>query len=433
MPRASILTGPAIALAASLALATAARAEPQPIRVGNVVDYSGPTAAVGIPYGRGKEAAVAWINGAGGIGGRPLALDTVDAGYEVPPAIAAYKRWVDEGAVAIQGWGTADTEALVRFVSEDRIPFFSASYAAGLTDPLGRGPETRRPSPFNFIMGPSYSDGLRGLLDWAMTDWRARGAAAGGRVPRYVHMGDNHPFPTAPRRAGEDHARSLGFEVLPAIQYPMIPGDVRQQCLDLRQAGADYAYLGNTTASNIELLRTCRRMGVETQFLINIWGMDEPSIRAAGTAADGAVWVMAGGTWLENSPGMARVRELARAADPGITYQPHHYVRAVCAVFFMRDAMVAAAADGAVSGTAIRDGMYARQDWVPDGLDGACARATWSPDDHRGFARVLVYRARVTAEPAADGDLAQLIGDGTIALVPVYTIDVPRKADWLGW
>lgn len=415
-----------------------AAADEAPIRVGNLVDYSGPTASVGIPYGRGKEAAAAAINAAGGIAGRPLALDTVDAGYQVPAAIAAYKRWQAAGAVAVQGWGTAGTEALVRFVSEDKIPFFSASYAAHLTDPLGRGPETERPSPFNFIMGPSYSDGLRGLLDWAAADWAAadRPSAANKAAaakPRYVHMGDNHPYPNAPRRAGEAYARSLGFEVLPAIQYPMLAGDVRQQCLDLRQSGADYAYLGNTAAANIGLLRTCRALGVKTQFLSNIWGIDEPAIRAAGTAADGLVWVMGGGTWLENSPGMATVRQIARAVDPGVTYQPHHYVRAVCAVFFMRDAMAWAADHGGITGPGIRDGMYQRQDWVPDGLEGACARATWSADDHRGFAQILVYRARVSADPAADADLAQLIGNGTIALVPVLKVDVPRQPDWLGW
>jgi branched-chain amino acid transport system substrate-binding protein len=432
MPIAWIASRAAVNLAVVVILSGPAAADEPPIRIGNLVDYSGPTATVGIPYGRGKEAAVAWINAEGGIAGRPVALDTVDTGYQVPPAIAAYKRWHKSGVVAIQGWGTADTEALVRFVSEDKIPFFSASYSAGLTDPLGRGPETKRPSPFNFIMGPSYSDGLRGLLDWAAADWQASGKGD-GTSPRYVHMGDNHPYPNAPRKAGEDYARSLGFQVLPAIQYSMIPGEVRQQCLELKQSGADYAYLGNTAAANVELLRTCRKMGVTTQFLANIWGMDEPAIRAAGLAADGVVWVMAGGTWLENSPGMARVREIARAVDPGVTYQPHHYVRAVCAVFFMRDAMAWAGGNGGIVGTTIRDGMYQRQDWVPEGLDGACARATWAADDHRGFAQILVYRARVTAEPAADADLAQLIGNGTIALVPVLKVDVPRKADWLGW
>ena len=418
-----------IAAAAPVAVAGASPAETPPVRVGNLVDFSGPTASVGQPYGRGKQDAVRWINANGGVAGRPIALDTVDAGYQVPPAIARYQIWSEDGTVAVQGWGTADTEALVRFVSEDEMPFFSASYSGALTDPLGRVPETRRPSPYNFIMGPSYSDGIRALLDWAKAD---RQSAAADAPPRFVHMGDNHPYPNSPRKAGEDYARELGFTVLPAIQYPMTLGDVRQQCLHLKESGADYAYLGNTAASNIGLLRTCRMMGVRTQFLANIWGIDETALKAAGPAADGVVWVMGGGTWLEDTPGMARVREIAAAA-PDAGYQPHHYVRAVCAVFFMREAMAWAAANGGITGPGIREGMYQRRDWVPDGLAGACAPATWTPDDHRGFNRIRIYRARIAEPLPADAELTTLIGNGMIALGPVYEVSVPRKADWLGW
>lgn len=420
---------------AGLGLGTvvAAAAEPDggAILVGNLVDFSGPTASVATPYGRGKIDAVAWINSHGGIAGKAIELDTFDAGYQVPPAIAEYKDWHDRGVIAVQGWGTADTEALVRFVSEDHVPFFSGSYSAGLTDPEGKNPNTKYPSPYNFIMGPSYSDGVRALLQWAHTDWQQRGN--GERAPRFVHLGDHHPFPNSPRKAGEAYAQELGFTVLPAIQYSMIPGDFRQQCLTLKETGADYAYLGNSAASNIALIRTCREMGVTTQFLTNIWGFDERAMQQAGTAADGVVWVMSGGTWREDTPGMARVREIANAAEPGIGYQPHHYVRGVCAVFFMKEAMEWAAEHGGVTGPAIKQGMYQKSNWVPEGLEGACAEATWTAEDHRGFSHVLLYRARVTASPAADADLSKLLADGTLQLEEIYAVDVPRRPDWLGW
>lgn len=427
----AVIAGLVAGLMGGTTAAAAAKPAAEMILVGNLVDFSGPTASVAVPYGRGKIDAVAWINAHGGINGKQIKLDTFDAGYEVPPAIAEYNKWHEAGVVAIQGWGTADTEALVRFVGEDKVPFYSGSYSAGLTDPEGKSPATRRPSPYNFIMGPSYSDGLRALLDWAKADWRNR--TGDDRPPTYVHMGDNHPYPNSPRKAGEFHARELGFNVLPAIQYTMIPGDFRQQCLDLKEKGVDYAYLGNSAASNVALLKTCRSMGIETQFLVNIWGFDERALRDAGVAADGVVWVMGSGTWSEATPGMALVREIAQAADPAVTYQPHHYVRGVCSVFFMKEAMEWAATHGGITGPAIKEGMYQKADWVPEGLEGACAKASWSPDDHRGFTRVLLYRARVDAEPAKGADLAQLLKGGTLRIEHVYTVQIPRKPDWLGW
>ena len=38
-------------------------------------------------------------------------METVDYAYEIPDAIANYKRWKGKGMVALQGWGTGDTEA----------------------------------------------------------------------------------------------------------------------------------------------------------------------------------------------------------------------------------------------------------------------------------------------------------------------------------
>ena len=144
------------------------------IPVGNLVDFTGRTAVVGKEYGQAKVDAAAYINRQGGINGKKIDLFTVDYSYEVPRAIATYKKWKSQNdIVAVQGWGTGDTEAMIQFVAKDQIPYYSASYSAHLTDPTGKGPDTKKPAPYNFFYGPSYSDGCRGLVQWAASDWAA--------------------------------------------------------------------------------------------------------------------------------------------------------------------------------------------------------------------------------------------------------------------
>src|SRR5512132_3122455 len=172
-------------LAASGGVVAAFAADPL---VGNLVDYTGRTAQVGTPYGQAKVDAAKWVNAHGGVNGKQINLQTFDYSYEVPRAIATYTQWKQDGMVALQGWGTADTEALVGFVAEDQSPDFSASYSAHLTDPMGKGSETKKPTPYNFIMGPSYSDSIRAMLQWAKADWEKKG---GKGAPKFVHMGDN--------------------------------------------------------------------------------------------------------------------------------------------------------------------------------------------------------------------------------------------------
>ncbi|WP_372623666.1 ABC transporter substrate-binding protein [Falsiroseomonas sp.] len=430
-----------LAAAGALAIAAPAAAQDR-IPVGHLMDNSGATSDVGLPYGEGVRDALQWVNRTrNGINGRPLDVSGFDYGYAAPRAVSQYQAWTGRNrVVAIQGWGTADTEALVRFVTRDRIPYVSASYSAALTDAAGRsGRRGVEAAPFNFFYGPSYSDALRAMLQWAKQDWQARG---GQGTPKYVHMGANHPYPNSPKEAGEALARELGFEVLPAIQFALTPGDYTAQCLTLRQQGANYAYLGNTAGSNISVLRACQNAGVQVQFMGNVWGMDENAMKAAGQAANGVVFpVRTAATWGEITaqggqaqPGFETVQAISRMSDTtGSAWRPVHYLAGICSAMLMVEAMEHAAQNGGqVTGERIREGFYARQNWVPRGFEGVCNPSNFAPDDHRGTLRVAIYRARVNGD-TSQGSVAELMRAGTMRIEPVTTIELDRRRDWLGW
>lgn len=419
-----------LAAAAGLALPAAA----QPIPVGHLMDNSGATSDVGVPYGQGVADTLAWVNNArNGINGRRLNVLGFDYGYQAPRAVSQYQAWSRDRVVAINGWGTADTEALVRFVTRDKVPYVSGSYSAALTDAGGKsGRQGVEASPYNFFYGPSYSDALRAMLIWAAEDWKAKGGQ--GR-PKYVHMGGNHPYPNSPKAAGEALAAELGFEVLPAIVFALTPGDYTAQCLTLKNQGANYAYLGNTAGSNISVLRACQTAGVNVQFMGNVWGMDENAMKAAGPAANGVIFpVRTGAVWSQQAPGMANVQAISRISDQaGTAYRPVHYLSGICSAMLMAEAMETAAANGGqVTGERIRDGFYARQNWVPNGFDGVCSPSNFTATDHRGQLSVALYRARVTGD-TSQGSVGELMQNGTMRLEPVKTVTLDRRADWLGW
>jgi branched-chain amino acid transport system substrate-binding protein len=406
----------------------------QRIPVGHLMDNSGATSDVGVPYGQGVADALNWVNATrGGVAGRQLAVSGFDYGYQAPRAIAQYQAWTSrERVVAIQGWGTADTEALIGFVTRDRIPYISGSYSAALTDPNGKARPDSKAAPFNFFYGPSYSDAARALVQWAADDWKARGGQ--GR-PKYVHMGANHPYPNSPKEAAETLARELGFEVLAPIVFALTPGDYTAQCLTLKNQGANYAYLGNTAGSNISVLRACQAAGVQVQFLGNVWGMDENAMKAAGAAANGVVFpVRTANVWGGTAPGMESVRAISRTSDTaGTAYRPVHYLAGVCSAMLMVEAMETAAANGGqVTGERIRDGFYARQDWVPNGFAGVCNPSNFTATDHRGTLRVALYRSVVSGS-TTEGTVDQLMANGTMKIEPITTVELPRRADWLGW
>ena len=157
---------------------------PAAIKIGAIFDLTGPTSDVGTTYSQGLRDYVEWINGQGGIAGRPVDLLYQDYGYKVDQAEQLYSQFVQEGVVAFMGWGTGDTEALRGRIADDRMPFMSASYSHVLGNP--------QEAPYNFLPGTTYSDQLFIMLDWIVEQ-------EGGQAPAKVAvMHAANPFGLSP-------------------------------------------------------------------------------------------------------------------------------------------------------------------------------------------------------------------------------------------
>ena len=405
----------------------------QYLLIGNLVDFTGTSAISGQSYGQAIIDAANWINENGGINGQLIDLDTVETSYLARRAINAYKKWQIQDVLAIQGWGTQIGLALKDEISKDQTPYFSASYAAELSDPTGKA--GREVSPYNFFYGPSYSDACRGLVQWADTDWKNRNSVNNPltRAPRYVHMGDNHPYADAPKDACAEYARELGFEVLKPIVFSLIPGDFSAQCDLLKRSSADYAFLANLDRSVAALLEQCHAMDVKVQYMANIWGFDENVMQSAGEAANGVVWVMGAAAWQDSPKGMYTIREISKMSDPvGKKYRSVHYMRGVCSMFYLKEAMELAGQTGPINGETIKAAMYAIENWVPEGLNGVCLPATWKADDHRGVTKVLVYQASVNGDTGS-ASISELMKAGRISMDRVFEAEIQRRPEWLGY
>jgi branched-chain amino acid transport system substrate-binding protein len=406
-------------IAVSIALSATSQVQAEDsVFVGHLADMSGPTAFVGKSYANGVRDSLTYINAHGGINGTTLRSETIDYGYKVPQAIAAYKKWKSrEDMVAMQGWGTADTEALISFVARDKTPVFSASYSGHLTDPTGKNPHTKKPAPYNFFYGASYSDACRGLVKWAAEDWKSKGNKG---KPKFTHIGANHPFPNAPKAACGEYAEELGFDVLPAVVVSMKPGDFKAQCLSIQSSESNYGYVANIGGSVLSLIKSCDTVGVDIQLMSSIWGGDANMFNAARDGIKNYIFPTMTPFWGDDVPGMKLVREISKMSDPeGKEERVHHYMRGVCSTYFMKEAMEWAKENGGITGENIKKGMYANKNWVPKGLEGVCLAANWTNDDHRGINQVNIYQGNYS--------------DGSVKVKKVSQVTLERRDDWLGY
>ena len=121
------------------------------IVLGQSAPLSGPAAQLGLQMQAGAKLYFDGVNAAGGIGGLPIELRTLDDGYEPERCKANTEKLIASNAFALFGFvGTATSLAALPLVQQAKIPFFAPlTGAEALRDPA---------SPYVFHLRASYND-----------------------------------------------------------------------------------------------------------------------------------------------------------------------------------------------------------------------------------------------------------------------------------
>lgn len=361
----------------------------EPIVVGVLSDLTGATGDVGTPYSEGIRGYVDALNADGGVEGREIELLLNDYAYDVARAEQLYSQYISEGAVAIQGWGTGDTEALRQRVAQDELPFMSASYAETLVDPA----ET----PYNFVTVATYSDQMRVGLNWIAED-------AGGPAEVAVLHNDS-PFGTAPIADGEAWIEEQGYE-LGYEAYPMPAGSTDYFGI-LTQAeaqGAEYVVIQNVSSPAAVVARNIAEQGLDMTIVCLNWCSDELFIQLAGDAAEGHVMVQPWAPPSADVSGHEAVAAYLESEGDSLENKGLHYAQGWYTMHSMVEgirSLVEAGTD--VTGPELKTALE-EMDAVDTG--GASAPIDFSADSHRGSEQTGVYQVE-------DGQMAVLIEEAS--------------------
>ncbi|MGH3385758.1 MAG: ABC transporter substrate-binding protein [Nocardioidaceae bacterium] len=346
-----------------------------PIKVGVIADLTGATGDVGTPYNEGMLGYVKWRNADGGIDGRDIEAISKDYAYDVPTAERLYKEYVNEGVVAIQGWGTGDSEALMNKVTADELPFMSASYAEVLTDP--------EEAPYNFVVAPTYSDQMRVALNWIAED-------AGGAADVAMLHNDS-PFGLAPLQDGQDWIGEKGLD-LTMKAYPMPAGAPNFVGLlsKAKSQGAKYIVIQNVSSPAAQVAKDIVAQGLDMKIVCLNWCSDELFIETAGDSAEGHVLVQPFAPSSADADGHADIEKFLEDEGSSLEEKGVHYVQGWYTMHMMAEGIAKALEDGDLSGPAIKDALEGMGAIDTGGVVGT-GEVEFSADSHRGQTGTGVY------------------------------------------
>jgi len=369
------------------------------ITIGALFDLTGPTGDVGKDYAQAVKDYIRLVNERGGIDGIKINLESVDYAYKVPEALSAYRKFKSLNVPGIIGWGTGDTDALKKQVAMDKIVYISASYSPKLTDP--------REAPYNFVTVTDYTTQLRAVLKFAKESFQE------DRPPKVVFIYPNVPYGQDPIPGGKEFAKELGFEIGPDENVDLRATSALEQLQRVKKFGADFAWVGGTISSTAVILKNAAELGLETKFMVNVWGWDKRIVELAGEAAEGHYYNWPGVMWGdESAAGMADILYAHNTWHPNDGGHTIHYIKGwLNAMMLVKGIEMVVEKGEEITGENIKHELETLRNYDPAGL---VPPISWYPDDHRPSMANRIY--------TVEGGKIKQAG----------YIELERRAEWLG-
>jgi branched-chain amino acid transport system substrate-binding protein len=344
------------------------------VKIGVIVDESGPTADVGKPYGQGIKDCVKWFNENGGLNGDKIKLSYVDYGYKVPQAISAYKKFKREGVVAIHGWGTGDTEALVKFIKKDKIPYFSASYSDHLTYP--------DKAPYNFLVGATYNDQATVALKYIKENGKEKTVAfiyndsGFGRAPFFPH--------------GENVAKKLGVKVVDTEVVGLKALEATSQLLNMSKKNPEYALIQETYMAASTILKDSAKLKIKTQYIGLNWTLGKKLVELVGKDAEGYMGTSGFAFWdNDNIKGIQFLKELNKKYHPEVKFRPVNYIQGFSSMYVLLSGLKIAKNN--YKGEHLKSVFESMKDFDTMGLT---APVTFTKNSHKGVSAMKIYQIK---------------------------------------
>ncbi len=391
-------------------------APPAEVVIGSLNDLTGATSDVGKDYALGIQEAVRWINDNGGVNGKKIRLILTDYGYKAPEYITTYKRFRDlDKVIAVLGWGTGESATLSPTVTQDKMPFVTASYSAEFTD----GAKT----PYNFYAAGDYSTNARAALTaWFEEVWKKDARFAADRTanvkPRFVAFyAKATPYASAPIKAIKEQAVLLGMEVGPDQDVPLTAIDTKSQVLAAKEFKPHIVWHGDTVNAVATALKDAKALGLGADHIVNNWGFDENLPRLTSDASEGVIGIGVTAFFGDTSvKGMDNVTAMAAKVNPQVPKEQRliRTVQGWANTLLLREGLVRADKAGKLNGEGIRAELESLKD-LDLGL--GVPPLTFSPGDHRGTSKVRLY----------------IIKSGKIGLLKEIDMKAAFASDWPKW
>jgi len=371
--------------AAGLGLAATATAQDKKIVIGVTCDRTGPTQIVGTVLCPGQHDYFDYVNANHLLDGYTIDHPEIETGYKVPPAVEAYQRQKQEGAIIMPIYGTPQTHALNERLEQDKIVATTPGFGIAAS-------ADGQKYPYLFPIAASYFSQGAAAVKFAKD--QAGGSLKGKKIA-YLYY--DNPAGTEPIPVLKDLQNLEGFELRTFAVPP--PGvEMGAQILDITQRyKPDFVISHLFGRSPSVSIKELKANGYPlSKVIAMVWASGEADIKAAGgwDVAQGYNTMQFAGAG-DNYPIRQDIKAMYQKAgkgSPAIMDATVYYNRGLFNAAIEVEALSNALklTDGkAPTGTDVKKGMEEIHDFT---LGGLVPPLKITSEDHEGGGWVRIFR-----------------------------------------
>jgi len=267
-----------LAAAALAVLPAASMAETQrgvtdtEILIGTITDLSGVTAVQGVNNANAVRLAFDEVNEKGGINGRKIRYIVEDSQYQVPRAVQAINKLINNDGVfmTIENGGTPMNNAIFPMaIEKNMLNLLPLSAARSMFEPFHK---------LKFSQYSSYVDEMRAGVKYFVEQRGKKAICA---------MYQDTDFGKDVLAGAQMQAEAMGLKIVATTAHKPTDTDFSAAITKLREAKCDLISMGTIVRDSTLIIATVKKLGWQVDLLGQVASYDTAIADAPGNVAEG--------------------------------------------------------------------------------------------------------------------------------------------------
>jgi len=257
-----------IIVAGMIAIGIPTGAFAKDIKVGAVINLTGPASTWGQFHAKGQQDYFRYINEVkGGIAGNKIDLTVVDHAYKVPEALKYVKRFCTSDKMdMIATWDAGSGIMAKPIIQKYKVPNINYSTYQGILKP---------PVAYAYLPYGSYIMDCYAVLEYINAIHK------GSAPPKVGLLTYNNAYGKSIHKASKEYAAKHNITIVAIEQFPPKTLDLNTELLRLKKEGAEYIFMQCLPSAIIMALQSADRVSYDVPFF-GTWTSTDPDFFKRG-------------------------------------------------------------------------------------------------------------------------------------------------------